>query len=108
MFRKEGITIFILALCYLPCILLFAQTGHLPSSFYSLNEGLSDRLIRDIYQNRQGYLWLATSNGMDKFDGYQFTSYNNDWDSPFKISDKEPKMIREDQMENAPSSTEGF
>jgi ligand-binding sensor domain-containing protein len=100
MFRKEGITIFILALCYLPCILLFAQTGHLPSSFYSLNEGLSDRLIRDIYQNRQGYLWLATSNGMDKFDGYQFTSYNNDWDSPFKISDKEPKMIREDQFGN--------
>ena len=100
MFKKEGIVSLIIALCYLPSIFLFAQTDLLPSSFYSLNEGLSDRLIGDIYQNKQGYLWLATSNGLDKFDGYQFTSFNNDWDSPFKISDKGPEKIREDQFGN--------
>lgn len=100
MFQKEGIVFLIIAFCYWPCTLLFAQTDLLPSSFYSLNEGLSDRLIRDIYQNKQGYLWLATSNGLDKFDGYQFTSFNNDWDSPFKISDKGPEKIREDQLGN--------
>ena len=100
MFRKERIPILKFVLFYLPGVLLFGQIGPLPSSFYSLNEGLSDRHIGDIYQNKQGYLWLATYNGLNRFDGYQFTSYNNDWDSPFKISDKEPKKIREDQFGN--------
>ena len=77
-----------------------AQRSVLPSDFYSLNEGLSDRLIKDIHQNQQGFVWLATSNGLNKFDGYEFTVFDNQWDSPYQLSDIGPAEIHEDKQGN--------
>ncbi|MCI5081741.1 MAG: hypothetical protein MRY78_08620, partial [Saprospiraceae bacterium] len=76
------------------------QSGLFTSSFYSLNEGLSDRVIRDIHQNKQGFLWMATSNGLNKFDGYEFKVFNNQWDNPYRISDIGPQQIEEDKYGN--------
>ncbi len=76
------------------------QSGLFTSSFYSLNEGLSDRLIRDIHQNKQGFLWMATSNGLNKFDGYEFKVFDNQWDNPYRISDIGPQQIEEDKYGN--------
>lgn len=54
-----------------------AQRLALDSEHYSLNEGLSDRSVSDILQSRSGLVWIATGNGLNKFDGYEFTIYNN-------------------------------
>jgi len=42
---------------------------------YNLEEGLPQRSIMDIMQDRKGFIWLATWDGLCKFDGYNFTSY---------------------------------
>jgi signal transduction histidine kinase/ligand-binding sensor domain-containing protein len=31
-----------------------------------------------VMQDRKGYLWFGTGNGLDKYDGYQFTNYKFD------------------------------
>lgn len=64
------------------------------SEYYSINDGLSDRLITDIEQTRNGFIWLATTNGLNKFDGYDFIVFNNAMDNPNCISD-----INIDQLE---------
>lgn len=47
-----------------------------------LNDGLSQSTVVDITQDRQGNMWFATHNGLNKFDGYGFTVYqHNDQDS---------------------------
>ena len=47
-----------------------AQTG----PFFP-SERFSSGLINDICQDRYGYMWIATENGLNRFDGYRFTTY---------------------------------
>ncbi|MBI9072992.1 MAG: hypothetical protein JEY94_15430 [Melioribacteraceae bacterium] len=44
----------------------------------SINEGLSHNLVLDITQDNTGYIWLATQDGLNKYDGYNFVNFNND------------------------------
>ncbi|MCD8044966.1 MAG: response regulator [Tannerellaceae bacterium] len=48
-----------------------AQTGR----FYSTDDGLSNSLINDVHQDREGYIWIATEYGLNKFNGYDFINY---------------------------------
>jgi len=65
------------------CLLLivfhsFRTTSqNLPSEFNLLttNDGLSDNAITDIIQDRYGFIWLATSNGLNRYDGYEFKTF---------------------------------
>ena len=41
-----------------------AQTG----KFYSTDKELSNSLINAVYQDRKGFIWIATENGLNKFD----------------------------------------
>ncbi|MFC2152468.1 two-component regulator propeller domain-containing protein, partial [Bacteroidota bacterium] len=44
---------------------------------YTINEGLPDNCIRDIYKDSRGFLWLATDAGLTKFDGIEFSVYTS-------------------------------
>ena len=45
------------------------------TGYYYPAERFSSGLINDICQDQYGYMWIATENGLNKFDGYRFTSY---------------------------------
>ena len=53
----------------------------------SLKEGLSNSSVFDILQDKQGCLWLATGNGLDKYDGYKFTTYIHKRDDQNSLQD---------------------
>ncbi|APZ45576.1 hybrid sensor histidine kinase/response regulator [Polaribacter reichenbachii] len=38
--------------------------------------GLSQNDVNAIYQDNQGFMWFGTHDGLNKFDGYNFTVYN--------------------------------
>jgi diguanylate cyclase (GGDEF)-like protein len=42
---------------------------------YNIGDGLSQATVYDIAQDNNGYIWLATQSGIDKFDGYTFTHF---------------------------------
>lgn len=50
-----------------------AQTG----IFYSTDRDLSSTLINAIYQDSRNYIWIATEDGLNKFDGVRFTIYRS-------------------------------
>ncbi|WP_068825754.1 hybrid sensor histidine kinase/response regulator transcription factor [Wenyingzhuangia fucanilytica] len=56
---------------------LIAQT---PIYFQHLttNNGLSQNDVNSIYQDNQGFMWIATHDGLNKYDGYGFKVYNPD------------------------------
>lgn len=48
---------------------------------FSTSDGLSHRVIGNMLQDSAGYIWMSTWNGVCRFDGKHFVSYNNLADS---------------------------
>ncbi|WP_462250269.1 two-component regulator propeller domain-containing protein, partial [Ferruginibacter sp.] len=42
---------------------------------YTINDGLVSNTIRRVYQDAKGFLWIATLEGLSKYDGHTFTNY---------------------------------
>lgn len=40
-------------------------------------EGLSNSFVRDICEDHVGFIWVATANGLNRYDGYNFNTYKN-------------------------------
>lgn len=60
----------------------FAQDSHLTFTNYTINDGLSDGLVNCVTQDHQGFMWFGTSDGLDRFDGYEFKDfYHNPFDT---------------------------
>ncbi len=43
---------------------------------YAQDDGLSDASVECVLQDRVGYLWAGTDDGLFRFDGHQFTKFN--------------------------------
>jgi signal transduction histidine kinase/ligand-binding sensor domain-containing protein len=52
----------------------------------STADGLSDQVVYDILQDRRGFIWFATRNGLTRYDGHRFTIYQNDPGDPTSLS----------------------
>ena len=61
--------------------------GILRFEHLEVTEGLSENTILTIFQDRQGFLWFGTREGLNKFDGYDFTIYKTDPNDPESLSD---------------------
>ena len=40
--------------------------------YYGVDQGLSDLAVRSLFQDRRGFLWLGTENGIFRYDGTRF------------------------------------
>ena len=65
---------------------VYAQKSkHISFTHLGVNEGLSQNTIFGITQDKQGNLWFATYDGLNKYDGYDFTVYQHDEQDPHSI-----------------------
>ena len=66
-------------ICYMLCgftsIQLAAQS-QVTFRQLSVHDGLSQNSVVSVTQDSIGYLWLATQDGLNKYDGHQFEIYN--------------------------------
>lgn len=49
-------------------------------------DGLSQNIVYDIVQDRRGFVWFATQEGLNRYDGYTVKSYENLKDDPTTLS----------------------
>ncbi|MTI25220.1 two-component regulator propeller domain-containing protein [Fulvivirga kasyanovii] len=83
-------------------ILLFTMLGNglcqaqeLHFKRLSLKEGLSQSSVRQIIQDRQGFIWVTTEEGLNRYDGYQFLNFNHDKNDPNSLGDQFTSSIWE-------------
>jgi ligand-binding sensor domain-containing protein len=55
----------------------FAQRTDLSFINFSSKNGLSSNTVNAILKDRYGYMWFATDDGLNRFDGINFTVYRN-------------------------------
>ncbi len=71
--RHKLITLFLSTICGL---MAFAtQTKSIHFDHYSTEDGLPQYTVMSIIQDKKGFIWLGTWDGLSKFDGYQFHNY---------------------------------
>ena len=58
--------------------------------------GLVTGTAFDIIQDRQGYIWFATSNGLERYDGYNFKIFKHKPDDPNSIASDFVRTLCED------------
>src|ERR1044071_5819444 len=56
------------------CIAQFSETQF---RLLTRENGLSDNRITGIAQDEQGFLWVSTLNGLNRFDGTHFTTFKD-------------------------------
>ncbi|WP_340153265.1 two-component regulator propeller domain-containing protein [uncultured Marivirga sp.] len=88
---------------------LFAQNQLKNTDFRTLtvNDGLSQNIVEAIYQGNSGFLWLGTQDGLNRFDGQNFVSYNYKIDDSTSLSNNYVKDIIEDNKGNLWIATYG-
>ena len=63
---------------------------------FSVNEGLSQGLVNGITQDHFGFLWFATLDGLNRYDGYHVTVFRHDPDDSSSISENFVTCVFED------------
>lgn len=63
---------------------------------YSVKDGLSENSVHAIYRDHDGLVWIGTQDGLNSFDGKNFTVYRHDDNDTTTISDQFVVNIKED------------
>lgn len=93
-FRHTAILL-VVFMCFFADV--YAAVNNLNFDFYSQENGLSSNQIHCIHQDKKGWMWFGTSQGVCRFDGYKFTVFKNDPDDSTNLKGSLVRTIFEDQ-----------
>jgi len=65
----------------------YAQNIPLDIKHYKISDGLSQNYTTDIVQDKFGYIWIGTQDGLNRFDGYEFKIYKQNPSDKHSLSD---------------------
>ncbi len=66
---------------------LGAQEKPVRFEHLSTRDGLSQNMAMDILQDKQGFIWIATEDGLNRYDGYRFKVFKNIPGNPNSLKD---------------------
>lgn len=89
----------ILLYCMLPNIII-GQFSNLKFENLDTTDGLSSSTCLEVFEDREGFLWFGTIDGLNKYNGYDFEIYRNILDNPNSISNNRTTVIQEDNEGN--------
>ncbi len=86
---------------------LEAQTRGIRFNRISREQGLAQSTVTCILQDRAGFMWLGTRDGLNRFDGYDFVVYKHDTKDPSSLPASSILTLLEDPSGDLWIGTEG-
>ncbi|RIJ50853.1 helix-turn-helix domain-containing protein [Maribellus luteus] len=87
-------------------LFVFLFTGFLPLcaqvnfTHITIEDGLSQSSVKCIFQDSKGFMWFGTADGLNKYDGYDFITYNNNPDDKFSIGGNDVSCVYENSLDS--------
>lgn len=63
-------------------------------------DGLSQSTVWEIAQDRKGFIWMATADGLNRYDGSTFTVFRHQPDQPYSLPTNDISTLRADRRGN--------
>ena len=103
--RIMRILTFLIFFCYAS---LFSQPSelhkptHIKYRFVHMGvaDGLSPGVVNCFYKDSKGFIWIGTTSGLDRYDGYEITTFNPDFADTASSKANNYKAISEDPLGN--------
>jgi ligand-binding sensor domain-containing protein/signal transduction histidine kinase len=73
-----------------------ADVRNLEFTHLTTNDGLSQGYVTAILQDRRGFMWFATRDGLNRYDGNAFVVYKNNPNDPTSLSSNFIQALMED------------
>ena len=76
----------------------FAEGQTIRMKMYGIEDGLSDKVVRNIAQDKFRNIWIGTEYGLNRYDGHQFHTYLHDPQNASSISNNSVFGLATDQQ----------
>lgn len=94
--------------CFLSFLLLCLSTHaqYSPDSVrmhfdkITVEDGLSQGMVQCIIQDKDGYMWFSSKDGLNRYDGYHITVFRNNPDNPHSLPDNYVTVMQQDDKGN--------
>lgn len=90
--------IIVYGLIFLNLVILQGQNQRFKN--LSLKEGLSQSTVNSIIQDQKGLIWIATQDGLNKYDGHEFIHYKKQLEDTNSLPDNNIQALYEDTKGN--------
>ncbi len=80
---------------------LIVNTGaqnHIRFNHLTIEDGLSQSAVTCIFQDKNGFMWFGTQDGLNRYDGYNFKVFKNDPENTNSLTDNFIFSIYEDDL----------
>jgi len=81
-----------------PRVYRFDPASHPRFERVSIEQGLSQSTVQAIVQDRRGFLWFGTEDGLNRYDGYGFKVYKHSPDDPASLAGNSITALYEDSL----------
>ncbi len=88
-------------------ILFFVSVTHLKAQKHliqfeniTIDEGLAQSTITDLLQDKNGFMWFATAEGLHRYDGYTFKIYKTEQGNIHSLADNYLTALAQDGQGN--------
>ncbi len=98
-FPFKGI-LFLLSIVLMHNLSCYGQKDFYIFRNINTSAGLASDFVSSIIQDNKGFKWIATTNGVQKYDGISFTTYHHDPYDPQSISSDITKFLLRDREDN--------
>jgi ligand-binding sensor domain-containing protein/signal transduction histidine kinase len=99
-YNLKNITAHIFIVIFLALIPVQVTAEKIPFGHFSVQEGLSNSFVNCLIQDRTGFIWFGTDDGLNRFDGNEVKIFRNNLNDKSSISENIIWALWEDHAGN--------